>query len=172
MRVFMIAVGLLLTVAGVFCFANLEKEWIAFAFVIGVVLLIAGVSNILSYFFEKKSRPQVGWVLTEGLFTTALGLVALFYPFHTNLLITVVFGLWLLVSGLFRITAVFEMKGSGLRKMPAALSGLACVAVGIFGFVHPYVSGMAFAAVLGILLIMQGINVLVTGLALPGKRRG
>ncbi|MDR1028592.1 MAG: DUF308 domain-containing protein [Clostridiales Family XIII bacterium] len=168
----MIVMGVLLTVTGVFCFANLEKEWLSFAFVIGIVMLIAGLSNILSYLFERKSRPQVGWVLTEGFLTVILGLIALLYPFRTDLMITVVFGLWLITSGLMRVTAAFEMKGRGLRRAPVALSGLIGIAVGVFGFVHPYLWGMALAAVLGVLFIMQGVSDLITGLALPGRRRG
>ncbi|MDR2156681.1 MAG: DUF308 domain-containing protein [Clostridiales Family XIII bacterium] len=171
MRVFMIAMGVLLTVTGVFCFANLEKEWSAFAFIVGVVMLIAGASNILSYLFEKKSRPHVGWVLAEGLLTVTLGVLALLYPFRADLVITAVFGMWLISSGVLRLTAVFEMKGSGLRKTPVALAGLCGIAVGVFGFVHLYVMSLALAAVVGVLFIMQGVNALVTGLALPSKRR-
>jgi uncharacterized membrane protein HdeD (DUF308 family) len=171
MRVFMIVIGVLLTVTGVFCFANLEKAWISFAFVVGVVMLVAGASHVLSYFFERKSRPQVGWVLTEGLLSVALGIIVLLYPFQIDLMITAIFGVWLLISGLLRLTASFDMKGVGFRRAPMALSGLISVAVGVFGFVHPYLMSMALAAVLGVLFIMQGINSLVSGLTLPSKRR-
>ncbi|MDR1952907.1 MAG: DUF308 domain-containing protein [Clostridiales Family XIII bacterium] len=167
----MIIIGVLLTVTGVFCFANLEKAWVSFAFVVGVVMLVTGASQVLSYFFARKSRSQVGWVLTEGLLTVALGLIVLLYPFQVDLMVTAIFGVWLLIAGLLRLTASLEMKGVSFRRAPMALSGLVSVAVGIFGFVHPYLMGLALAAVLGVLLIMQGINALVAGLALLNKRR-
>ncbi|MDR0356926.1 MAG: DUF308 domain-containing protein [Clostridiales Family XIII bacterium] len=171
MRVLMIVMGVALTVTGVFCFMNLEKTWGSFAFVVGVMMLISGAGNVLSYLIERKNKYRAGWVLPEGLFTMALGGIALLYPFGADLMITAVFGVWLIMSGVFRLTAFLEMKGSGSARASVALSGLISVAVGIFGFAHPYLFGVALAAVLGVFFIMQGINALVMGLALPSKGR-
>src|SRR5215470_10852905 len=67
-----------------------------------------------------------GWVLFFGIITLVLGILALAWPGHTLIAIAVVFGVQLLVMGVFRFVASFAYPDlSGRTRVVFAPAGRA-----------------------------------------------
>jgi uncharacterized membrane protein HdeD (DUF308 family) len=52
-----------------------------------------------------------GWVLSFGIITLLAGILVLAWPGATLLVIAVLFGVQLIVAGIFRFVAAFRLRG-------------------------------------------------------------
>jgi uncharacterized membrane protein HdeD (DUF308 family) len=119
---------------------------------------------------ERDALAQVGrswWVLlVVGVVTVVLGLFTLFWTDHAINVIAVLFGLYLLVSGVFQIVAAF---GESQHKALLVISGVLSVILGVYMFkaVHADYSAEILALFVGIAWLFRGIIELVVGLQSP-----
>ena len=51
------------------------------------------------------------------------------------------------------------------------ITGILTVLVGLFGFINPLVQWMTTAVLLGIFLVMQGVNVIELGIHMPHEKK-
>ncbi len=51
------------------------------------------------------------------------------------------------------------------------ITGILTVLVGLFGFINPLVQWMTTAVLLGIFLVMQGVNVIELGIHIPHEKK-
>jgi len=116
---------------------------------------------------ERDSLAQVGrswWVLLfVGVVTVLLGLFTLFWTDKAINVIAVLFGIYLLVSGIFQIVAAF---GDSQHKALLVISGLLSVVLAVYLFkaVHRDYSAEILALFVGIAWLFRGIIELVVGL--------
>ena len=99
-----------------------------------------------------------GWVLAFGLLTLAAGIVVLVWPAETLLVIAVVFGIQLVVTGIFRFVLAFSepVRGAGIRVLYAVI-GLLAVIVGIWAIRHADLTVLVLAVLLGIFWVVNGM---------------
>jgi len=113
-------------------------------------------------------RGEVVAIAVVGL---VLGVVALVWPGATLVTIAIVFGLYLLMSGLFRISvAIFSSTSGALWRVLGVVLGVLLVAAGVYCLVNPEQSLAVLAWVIGFGWIAEGIiDVMagVQGLASP-----
>lgn len=172
MKAVTVIIGVLLIGAGVYCFVNIKAAFISLAFILGLVMMAYGVSQIVTWFTTRKESGSSAWVLGEGILTTLIGALVCFYPFQTDLVLAIWFAAWLIVSGIMRIAGAVQIRKNfpGTPWGLMLIMGVICILVGIYGLVHPLVAGMAIAMLLGIFFILQGINCLVFGINIPGVK--
>jgi uncharacterized membrane protein HdeD (DUF308 family) len=106
------------------------------------------------------------WVLLFGASTTLLGIIAVAWPDSTLVVIAILFGAQLVVSGIFRFVAAFAMDvGDAAVRVLQALLGLFSFIVGLYALRHVDVTLSALALVLGIFWIIHGFIELFTALS-------
>jgi len=106
-------------------------------------------------------RGEVVAVAVVGLI---LGIAALVWPGATLVTIAVVFGLYLLMSGIFRISvAIFSSTSGGVWRWLGAVLGVLLVAAGIYCLVNPDRSLAILAWVIGFGWIAEGIIDVMAG---------
>jgi uncharacterized membrane protein HdeD (DUF308 family) len=114
-----------------------------------------------------------GWVLTFGILTLIVGLLALAWPGRTIVAIAVLFGLQLVAAGIFRFVAAFAAEEeSGATRVLLALLGVLSVVVGLYALRHILVTVQALALLLGIFWIVNGTVELFSALSyrgMPGR---
>lgn len=110
----------------------------------------------------KVYRSQLIVVAVLGL---VLGLIGLVFPGATLLTIAIIFGIYLIASGVFRITAAFiaDRISTGLRWLTGIL-GLLVIVAGIVCLANPFRSLFVLAFVIGIGWIAEGIVDFMAGL--------
>jgi uncharacterized membrane protein HdeD (DUF308 family) len=110
-----------------------------------------------------------GWVLFYGIVTLLAGIVVLAWPGATLLVIAVLFGVQLIVAGIFRFVAAFgtEDTGAGTRVL-LALLGVLSIIIGLYAVRHVLVTLLALVLLLGIFWIVNGTIELFTALSQRG----
>jgi uncharacterized membrane protein HdeD (DUF308 family) len=110
-----------------------------------------------------------GWVLAFGIVTLLAGIVALAWPGRTLLVIAVVFGLQLIVTGIFRFVAAFAADDlAGGTRVLLAVLGLLSLIIGLYALRHVLITVLALALLLGIYWIISGVVELFTALSQRG----
>ena len=104
-----------------------------------------------------------GWVLTFGIITLALGILALAWPGPTLIAIAVVFGVQLVVMGIYRFVAAFASTDvSGGTRILYALLGVLSLIIGLYALRHVLITIVALALLLGIFWAVDGAVELFT----------
>ena len=107
-----------------------------------------------------------GWLLAYGLLTLAAGLAVLVWPSETLLVIAVLFGIQLIIAGIFRFVAAFAIDdlGGGTRVLYALL-GVLSIIIGLWAVRHVVLTLLALTVFLGIYWIVSGVIEIFTSLS-------
>jgi uncharacterized membrane protein HdeD (DUF308 family) len=107
-----------------------------------------------------------GWLLAFGLITVAAGIAVLVWPGKTLVVIAVLFGIQLIVAGIFRFVAAFAVHDlTGGTRVLYALLGVLSLIIGLYAVRHVLITLLALALVLGIFWIINGSVELFTALS-------
>lgn len=176
MRILTILSGILMVLAGAFCFMNPGQTFLVLAFIVGLVMVINGIIHTLAYLvgrgFHNKGDNN-GWILTEALITLILGILIVCNQLVVDAAVPMVFGIWVVVSGILRIEAsthINKKKKKSNFRITLLLGILTCI-VGVFGFINPLMKWLGTAMLLGMFMVMQGINVLELGINMPHEKK-
>jgi uncharacterized membrane protein HdeD (DUF308 family) len=98
-----------------------------------------------------------GWVLAYGIITLAAGVAVLVWPGETLLVIAVLFGVQLIVSGIFRFVAALAIDDlAGGTRVLLALLAVLSVILGLWAVRHVQLTLLVLAALLGIFWVVNG----------------
>ncbi|MET0720178.1 MAG: HdeD family acid-resistance protein [Tardiphaga sp.] len=163
-----VALGVVYLIAGFIALGSVAMATVASVLIVGVMMIIAGVAEVISAFQIKSWGKFLLWVLL-GLLYVVAGFVTFQNPLLAAVLLTLVLGASLVASGIMRIILAFSMK----RETPwiwVALSGVITVLLGALILVRWPVSSLYILGLfLGIDLIMAGAGWVGIGF---GLRRG
>ena len=137
--------GIIMIAAGAFCFINPGQTFMTMAFVIGTVMALCGIIHVLAYVIGRTPHGKGdnnGWILIDALLTLLLGILVLFNQLTVDMSIPMVFGMWVLVSGLLRLEAasrIDRQRKPGNFKA-TLITGVITVVMGLLGFINPFVT--------------------------------
>jgi uncharacterized membrane protein HdeD (DUF308 family) len=98
-----------------------------------------------------------GWVLAFGIITVVIGIAALAWPGRTLVVVAVLFGIQLIVMGIFRFTSAIAADDlSGGNRVLLALLGVLSLIIGLYAVRHILITLLALALFLGIFWIVSG----------------
>jgi uncharacterized membrane protein HdeD (DUF308 family) len=98
-----------------------------------------------------------GWVLAFGIITVVIGIAALAWPGRTLVVVAVLFGIQLIVMGIFRfVTAIAADELTGGNRILLALLGVLSLIIGLYAVRHILITLLALALLLGIFWIVSG----------------
>lgn len=104
-------------------------------------------------------------LLVSSVVGVVLGLVALFWPGATLITIATIFGVALIVAGLFRV--VWALADSGLSntaRVALGVLGLILIAAGVLALFLPVATLIFIAVLIGVSWILSGVRDLVFGI--------
>ena len=104
-----------------------------------------------------------------GVITVTLGLIVTFYPSATLNAIAALFGLLLILSGIFHLIRVFG--GSEAHRVWMGISGLLLLVIGVVMLRHLHLTVALIGLIIGITWIVQGVIALIVSLS-GGAREG
>jgi uncharacterized membrane protein HdeD (DUF308 family) len=110
-----------------------------------------------------------GWVLAYGIVTLLAGILVLAWPSATLLVIAVLFGVQLIVSGVFRFVAALASDDlTGGTRVLLALLGVLSVIIGLWAVRHVLLTLLALTVFLGIFWVVNGAIEIFTALSHSG----
>lgn len=110
-----------------------------------------------------------GWVFAYGLLTLIAGIAVLAWPSETLLVLAVLFGIQLIISGIFRFVGALATDDlTGGTRVLLALLGVLSIIVGLWAVRHVLLTLLALVVFLGIFWIVNGAIEIFTALAHRG----
>jgi uncharacterized membrane protein HdeD (DUF308 family) len=99
-----------------------------------------------------------GWVLAYGILTLLAGVGVLAWPGETLLVIAVLFGVQLIISGIFRFVAALASEDlTGGTRVLLALLGVLSIIIGLWAVRHVLLTLLALTVFLGIFWVVNGV---------------
>jgi uncharacterized membrane protein HdeD (DUF308 family) len=164
-----VALGVVYLVTGLIALGSVMMATVASVFVVGIMMIVAGVAEVFNAFQVKGWGKFLLWLLLGALYIVA-GFVTFENPLLAAALLTLVLGAALVASGIMRIILAFGMK----QEAPwiwVVLSGLITLLIGVVILVHwPVSSLFVLGLFLGVDLVVAGAGWIGIGLTL--RRRG
>lgn len=99
-----------------------------------------------------------GWVLAYGILTLLAGVAVLAWPSETLLVIAVLFGVQLIISGIFRFVGALASDDlTGGTRVMFALLGVLSIIIGLWAVRHAVLTLVALIVFLGIFWVINGL---------------
>jgi uncharacterized membrane protein HdeD (DUF308 family) len=163
-----VALGIIYVVAGLVALGSVVLATVATVFVVGIMMVIAGVAEVINAFQIKTWGKFLFWLLLGVLYIVA-GFATFENPLLAAALLTLLLGFSLVASGIMRIVLAFSMK-EGAPWIWVALSGTITVLLGLVILAHWPVSGLYILGLfLGIDLVLAGASWISVGFGLRGR---
>jgi len=167
-RGWIIALGVVYVIAGLIALGSIVTATIATVFVVGIMMLIAGVAEVFHAFQIKTWGRFLLWLLLGALYIVA-GFLTFDNPLLAAALLTLLLGVSLIASGIMRIVLAFSMK-EGMPWIWVVVSGVITLFLGLVILAHWPVSSLYILGLfLGIDLIFAGAGWIAVGFGL-GRR--
>jgi uncharacterized membrane protein HdeD (DUF308 family) len=99
-------------------------------FWIGILILIAGVGQLLDALHHKKWRGVI-WHVIVGAVYAAVGIALLTMPTSAAYWLTLGVAIALIVTGVLRLLTIFQLRGHGGLQMLVIVLGLVSIALGV-----------------------------------------
>lgn len=160
-----IALGVVYAVAGFIALGSVLMATVATVYVVGLMMLVAGIAEVINAFQMKTWGKFLLWVLLGVLYVIA-GFVTFQNPLLAAAFLTLLLACSLIVSGIMRIILGFSMK-QGMPWLWVVLSGVVTLLLGLIILNHWPVSSLyILGLLLGIDLVFAGASWIGIGLGL------
>jgi uncharacterized membrane protein HdeD (DUF308 family) len=158
-RVWLAVRGVAAIVFGILAVFWPKVTILALALLFGAYALVDGTGMLIDAFRAGRTGGQRAAYAIGGVLGVGAGLVTLFWPKITVLVLVVLIGVWALVTGIFDI-----MAAAAVPARPGwllVLVGVLSLIAGVLVLIRPDVGAIAIAQVIGIYAIITGVLLLV-----------
>ena len=159
-----IAFGIITFVAPAISLAALVLLFGAYAFADGVFAIASAV--------HRRVTTERWWILLlEGLVGIGAGLVTLFLPGITALVLLYIIAGWAVATGILELVAAVRLRKEIKHEWLLALSGIASVAFGVLIALFPGAGALALVIWIGAYAFVFGALLVALGFRLRGLGR-
>jgi uncharacterized membrane protein HdeD (DUF308 family) len=160
-----IALGVIYVIAGLIALGSIVEATVVSVFIVGIMMLIAGVAEVIHAFQVKSWGKFLLWVILGALYIVA-GFVTLENPLLAAAILTLILGITLVASGIMRIILAFSVR-EGTPWIWVVVSGIITLLLGLIILAHWPVSSLYILGLfLGIDLVFAGAGWIGLGLGL------
>jgi len=141
--------------------------------VFAIYAIVDGIVNIVAAISSRKEDSTWGWLLTQGILTLLVGLVALFAPYYAAsflvLFVLWVIAIWALIGGIFGIPAAASLGASGGSKAAGILLAILSIILGAILIwllvTNPESALSGFVWVVAVYAIIAGVILIIAAIA-------
>ncbi|MBC1891635.1 HdeD family acid-resistance protein [Listeria booriae] len=157
---FILVMAIVMIGLGLYFVFNPGTSLAAFTFVIGIVLLLNGLNEIISYFKGRKVLKISNWILLDGAISLIAGLFILINNNIGEKFIVLIFVIWVLASAILNIMMAFSVKGSK-GWIFVLIIGIIGAIIAIISLFSSAIVAVTVGLILGGFFIFQGIACLL-----------
>ena len=153
MKSFILISGILITLLGVFFFANPTNLLAIVGWLFALVMLVSGVSSLMVY-FKRDNENRSFFQLLQSIISIVFGIILLSTSAWvlSGVAVTII-AWWLLVSA-------YRQRQFGFSGQPALSIALICLVFGLLLFSAPFFSAFLIGRLVASLIIFTGVSVL------------
>lgn len=158
-RILWLICGVLMVIAGIVCLGNRGLAYATLTMMVGIIMLMSGISDIVMYANCRTTVVGAGWFLADGILTVLLAFIMLFDQFFTAMVIPFIFSFWLMMTGITRLINSFDLKKLGFSGWGWLLAlGILMIAFGFISLFSPVATALALGMMVGIVFVFEGVN--------------
>ncbi len=169
-----IVLGILLIISGLLAFVNPNGVVSSLVFLYAILAIVMGVLDIVHYVRTERYTgfgPVVA--LIAGIFAVMTGVMMLVYPNAGTVTFYVLFPVWFIAHNIFILANLNKLRAVAGKfyyyfSMIMSIIGLV---LGILILVNPFSSFREISHIIGIYLILTGINCIVIANSRAGLRK-
>lgn len=151
------AAGLILFGGGLLALNSHSESLVDIAAYLGIIMFLAGASNIIIYSIKGKEIHGSHWLFADGLSTMLLSLFPLFNQMILPVMIPFFFGVWELFSGVLKVIDSRELKKEKIKCWQGfSVIGFIELLSGAASMVKPVDDLVGINIVVAIILFVQG----------------
>ncbi len=138
---------------------------------LGAYLLADGAFGAVGAF---KGRPhhRQWWILLVGSIAGIVaGIIAIFWPGITGLVLVYLVAAWALLTGILEIIAAIRLRAEIKGEWLLMLGGIASILFAVIVAIRPAAGAVALVWLIGIYVIVFGILLIILGFRLRGWSR-
>lgn len=105
-----ILTSLVILAVGVLMICNPDVVTSIVGYVVGGVFVVLGVYKVINYFVSKGKYDFYNYDLVYGILAIVLGIIVMLCMNSITSLLRIMIGIWILYSGLLRLTFSFKLK--------------------------------------------------------------
>jgi uncharacterized membrane protein HdeD (DUF308 family) len=158
--------GVVAVVFGVYAFSHPGISITTLTLVFGAYVLFDGLGGVVTAISGRGESEHWGVLLLWSLVSVTVGLVTLFAPSVTTLVLLFYIAIWAITTGVLQIVAAIRVRKEIEGEWRLIAGGLVSVAVGLVMLARPAVGALAFiwligayAFVFGVLLVILAFKV-------------
>lgn len=156
--------GILFLGAGIYLVANEGVTFLSVAFIVGLMFVIAGVVECLSYSSYRGDNVERSWILNDGTTTFVLGVLILLNKISADAVVPMILGLWVLITGIRNFVHAWEhIEERGNAFYDHLIIGLLNLIFGLYVFFDGEIFNLASITMIGLCMIVQGVNIIHIG---------
>ena len=174
MRTVGVIFGAILVICGVYCLVTPVETFEVLGWLIGFVMLVEGVSSVLTWNGRRKLGFADGWTLVGAIASIVLGAFvvgSLALQLAIDEFLAYLVAAWLVIGGVARIAAAIGLQRFNLSEITGVnwivilLLGILIVIMGIVCFLHPTIAMAGVGIILGVSIIITGISIIAGSLS-------
>jgi uncharacterized membrane protein HdeD (DUF308 family) len=157
--------GVIAVLFGLMAFFMPGMALLTLVFMFGFYSIADGIFNIIAAFQRAPSQQPWWALLISGILGIIAGLIALFIPGITAIVLLYIIAGWAIATGIMQIVAAVRLRKQIDGEWLLALSGVLSVVLGVLIAIFPGAGALtvviwigAYAFVFGILLISLGVK--------------
>ena len=163
-RILTMLTGILFIGAGIFLVANEGVTFLSVAFIVGLMFVIAGIVECLSYNSYRGDNVERSWILNDGATTLVLGGLILLNRIAADAVVPMILGLWVLITGIRNFVNAWEhIEEKGNDFYDHLIIGIINIVFGLYVFFDGEIFNLASITMIGLCIIVQGINIIHVG---------
>ena len=133
-----------------------EVALLSLVLIIGVFALVSGAIALISAFTSNAKSENWSWLIVEGIFGIALGLLSIFQPRAMARVWLILIAAWLIVSGIFQIITAIAIRKVIEGEFWMILGGSISLLFGFLILFAPMAGVFAIGLIIGIFAILFG----------------
>lgn len=151
--------GILLIILSIYIFQNPAAVLTGISLWFGLVVLATGLLGIIA---DKPERE--GTSLFWSILTAALGLLMVLYLFATMKILTVIFGLWMLVTGVVLAQSGWSLKRKKLFGWVMVIAGVLSAVAAVMMIFNVGTGAIGMSTLFGLQVLLTGIVLVLLSL--------
>ena len=159
-----VIVGIVLIILSIYIFNNPETVLAGISFWFGILVLAAGLVGIVDWLVSDKAERE-SMSLLWSILTFVFGLLMVTNVLATMKALTIIFGLWCLLSGLFLLTTGWSLKKINSIGWVMVIVGLFCVVAAVMMIMDIGSGAIAISTLLGLQTLLTGIALVLSSFA-------
>jgi uncharacterized membrane protein HdeD (DUF308 family) len=135
----------------------------------GTFMIADGVFSIMFSTSAKKAIKNKQWMLFVGITGIVAGILTLFNPFISAIILVCFFAFWSFFAGIMEMFRAVNLRQEKRKEAWYVMSGILSILVAILLFVNPLEGPVTLAMVFGMYAMVIGISLISLSIKLKKK---